>query len=385
MTWHTSKIEISRSAYLNNLKFIQSQLPENVKFSSVVKGNAYGHGIQPFVNIALENNINHFSVFSSEEAFQVYQVLGQRKADIMIMGMVADEALEWVISNEIQFYIFDIERLFQAINIAKKVGKPALIHLELETGMNRTGLTNQDLSEALNAIKKNDIYVKVFGACTHFAGAESISNYVRIERQKFRYIEMCSFLQDELRDVRYFHACCSAGIMRYPEMIGDLARIGIMQYGFWPSYETFIEYSSDKLIKTDPLKRIISWKTSIMDIKNVKRGEYIGYGSIYLASKDLKIALVPVGYGYGYSRSLSNVGRVLVGGKRVAITGRVNMNLIVVDITDVPNARKGDEVVLIGKQGDLEISVASFGDASNQINYELLTRLPESLPRIIVG
>ena len=384
MTWHTSKIEISRSAYLNNLTFIRTQLPENVKLSSVVKGNAYGHGIKPFVNIALENQINHFSVFSSEEAWQVFEVLGDRQADIMIMGIVPDEALEWVISNEIQFYVFDLRRLTNAIKVAKKVGKPALIHLELETGMNRTGFTEKELSEAVSLIIENDVYLKVLGACTHFAGAESISNYVRIERQKSRYIELCSSLQDRMRNIQFFHACCSAGIMRYPEMVGDLARIGIMQYGFWPSYETFIEYSSDKLIKTDPLKRIISWKTSIMDIKDVKRGEYIGYGSIYLASKDLKIALVPVGYGNGYSRSLSNVGRVLVGEKRIAVIGRVNMNLIAVDITDVPGTQKGDEVVLIGKQGELEISVASFGDASNQINYELLTRLPDKLPRIIV-
>jgi len=384
MNWHSSRIEISRSAYLNNLKFLKSQLPAHVRFSSVVKGNAYGHGVSPFVNLALDHGIQHFSVFNSSEAWHVYKAIGEREAEIMVMGMIEGDAIEWAVSKGIHFYIFDIDRLQNTIEAARKTGVQALVHLELETGMNRTGLDKTDLIKILDLINENSSYVRAIGVCTHFAGAESIANYLRIEKQKVKYIELCNFVQENHENIPYFHACCSAGIMRYPEMIGDLARIGIMQYGFWPSFETFIEYSSDKVIKTDPLKRIISWKTKIMDIKEVKRGQYIGYGSIYLASKDVKIGLVPVGYGNGYSRSLSNVGRVLVGGKRTAVIGRVNMNLISIDVTEVPHVKKGDEVVLIGKQGKLEISVAAFGDASNQINYELLTRLPDYLPREIV-
>lgn len=158
-----------------------------------------------------------------------------------------------------------------------------------------------------------------------------------------------------------------------------------MQYGFWPSDETLINYLNKKEDKTDPLKRVISWKTRVMDTKEVNTGEFIGYGTTYLAHKKLKIATIPVGYAHGFSRSLSNTGRVLIHGKRVGVVGIVNMNLMTVDVTDIPETKKGDEVVLIGSQGDLSLSVASFSELSNQLNYELLTRLPNRIPRVITN
>ena len=164
-----------------------------------------------------------------------------------------------------------------------------------------------------------------------------------------------------------------------------MVRIGIMQYGFWPSDETLINYLSKKEEKVDPLQRVISWKSKVMSTKEVNTGEFIGYGTTYLAHKKMKIATIPVGYAHGFSRSLSNQGRVLIKGKRVGVVGIVNMNLMTVDVTDIPEIQKGDEVVLIGKQGDLAISVASFSELSNQLNYELLTRLPYKIPRIITN
>jgi alanine racemase len=156
-----------------------------------------------------------------------------------------------------------------------------------------------------------------------------------------------------------------------------------MQYGFWPSPETFVKYAVNKKDQRDPLKRVISWKSKVMAVKNVKPGEFIGYGQSYLARDNMRTAVVPVGYAHGYTRELSNQGRMLIAGKRVGVVGMINMNMLLVDITEVPEARVGDEVVLIGHQGDMEITVASFGELSNQLNYELLTRLPHNLPRII--
>jgi alanine racemase len=161
----------------------------------------------------------------------------------------------------------------------------------------------------------------------------------------------------------------------------DMVRIGIMQYGFWPSIETYIQYFNGKDNRTDPLDRIIAWKSKVMSTKIVKEGEFVSYGTTYLALEEKEIAVVPVGYSHGYSRMLSNQGRVLIGGYRVGVIGMVNMNMLIADITSVPDVKVGDEVVIIGKQGDLEISVASFSEISNQVNYELLVRLPATTRR----
>jgi alanine racemase len=163
-----------------------------------------------------------------------------------------------------------------------------------------------------------------------------------------------------------------------------MVRIGILQYGFWPSKETLIQYLSKKSIKTDPLTQVLSWKSSIMSLKKVKTGEFISYGTSYLAQKDMKIALIPVGYAHGFSRNLSNQGRVLISGLRVAVIGMVNMNMLIVDVTANDNVKLGDEVVLIGSQGDLSITVSSFSEFSDQLNYELLTRLPGEIPRNVI-
>jgi alanine racemase len=165
----------------------------------------------------------------------------------------------------------------------------------------------------------------------------------------------------------------------------DMVRIGIAQYGFWPSIETFIQYvHGKKEERYDPLDRVISWKSRIMSIKTVNEGEFISYGTTYLAQEEKVIAVIPVGYSHGFSRMLSNQGRVLIGGQRVGIIGMVNMNMMIADVTAVPDVSVGDEVVIIGKQDNLEITVASFSEISNQVNYELLVRLPERTDRKIV-
>ena len=163
-----------------------------------------------------------------------------------------------------------------------------------------------------------------------------------------------------------------------------MVRIGILQYGFFPSREVLIDYLTRHKENDYPLTRLISWKTKVMDVKSVKAGDFIGYGTSYLANANMKVASIPVGYSHGFSRSLSNQGRVLIQGKRLSVVGMVNMNMTLVDVSNLEGVQKGDEVVLIGKQGDLEISVSSFGEFSDLVNYELLTRLPSNIPRKIV-
>lgn len=381
--FYTSYIEISKSALQHNLKFLSHHIHKNVQISSVVKGNAYGHGIEVYIPLAESCGIKHFSVFSADEAYRV-QKSAINKNTIMIMGLVEDEQLAWAIENEIEFYVFEFDRLQKAIELAIKMKKKAIIHIEVETGMNRTGFNPKDIGKITQLIANNSAFINFKGLCTHYAGAESITNYYRIKKQQKSFQKSIQKFTDKKVTPQQYHTACSAAALRYPKSQMDMVRLGIIQYGFFPNKEIYIEHLTKKKITKDPLKRLISWKSKVMDIKKVKAGEFVGYGTSYLANSNLKIATIPVGYSHGFSRSLSNQGRVLIQGQRVSVVGIVNMNMITVDVTKIENVQKGDEVVLIGKQGDLEISVSSFSEFSEQVNYELLTRLPQNLPRFIV-
>ena len=378
----TSRIEISKECLLNNMAFLQKLIHPRTTISSVVKGNAYGHGIEQYVPLAESVGVNHFSVFSADEAYRVQQCT-KGNVTIMIMGDILDDQIEWAIREGIEFYAFESKRLKKALEIAKELNIPAKVHIEIETGMNRTGFMREEWGAVADLLKNNQEYLTFQGLCTHFAGAESIANYVRIEAQRKVYKAGLAFFKQHGLVPTYRHACCSAAAIRYPDMHFDLVRIGILQYGFWPNREIFIEYLKEQADKEDPLRRLISWKSRIMSVKDVEIGEFIGYGTTYLAHRPMRIALVPVGYCHGFSRSLSNQGRVLLHGVRTSVVGMVNMNCIAIDISDVHDAKRGDEVVLIGRQGALDISVASFGELSDLLNYELLTRLPQNIPRFV--
>lgn len=249
--------------------------------------------------------------------------------------------------------------------------------------MNRTGFNSSELKWVQEFLHKNAEYLLFKGLCTHFAGAESIANYYRIKKQIDRYEEIyVQFCKKNLKPIQK-HAACSAAAMMYPETQMDMVRIGIMQYGFWPSPEVLVNYYNTKRKREDPLKRVISWKSTVMSVKKVKRGEFVGYGTSFMADENMKIACVPVGYAHGYTRSLSNVGRVLINGERCVVIGTINMNMMVIDVTLLENIKRTDEVVLIGNQADKQLSVSSFSDYANLLNYELLTRLSPDISRII--
>ncbi|TSA25781.1 MAG: alanine racemase [Bacteroidetes bacterium] len=376
----TSGLTLDLEALRNNLSFLRKHIGPHPKISSVVKSNAYGHGIEQFVPMAEQVGIDHFSVFSSAEALRVFQIKSP-DTHLMIMGWISQDEIEWAIQHDVEFYVFDLHRLGKAIQFSKMLNKPARIHLEVETGMNRTGLTNRELAQALALIAGNRDQVSLTGICTHLAGAESIANYYRIQRQLRIFRRTLTRLEGQGFHPEFRHMASSAATLSYPATRMDLVRVGIAQYGFWPSQEVFIDYVHSRKNKSDPLRRVLSWKSRIMSVKEVQMGEFINYGTTFLSTSDRRIAVIPVGYANGFSRSLSNQGRVLIGGERVGVIGLVNMNMMIADITNVPDVKPGDEVVIIGKQGDLEITVASFSEISDQLNYELLARLPADIER----
>jgi alanine racemase len=357
-------------------------------FSSVIKGNAYGHGIGHFVPMAEKCGVRHFSVFSSDEARQAARASTEEETHIMIMGMINNEALGWAIERDVSFFIFELDRLKWAVKEAQRIGKPARIHLHLETGMNRLGLERNQFKEAVSIIEKNSKHLQMDGICTHFAGAESVGNYVRIKEQIENFKEYSTWFEDQGIEVKHRHTACSASALNYPETIMDMVRFGIAQYGFWPNRETYMnfvkKYPDINKEHKDPLERVLSWKSHVMSTKQVPAGEFVGYGNTYLTGRDETIASVPIGYSHGFGRNLTNVGIVLVNGKRAPVAGLVNMNLLTIDVTDIPDVKKGDEVVIIGHQGDQEMTVSSFSEMRNNMNYEVLVQIPSRIPRSIV-
>lgn len=381
--FHTSHIEISKSAYKKNIRYLRQVVGDHAKISSVIKGNAYGHGVENIVPLAEENKLRHFSVFSAQEALQVCKVKSP-KSQVMIMGLLDNDEIEWAIENNVEYFVFDPERLEKTFEVATRLKKKARIHIEAETGFNRTGFNYDYLPELMVNLKENREFFHLEGLCTHYAGAESIANYVRVRDQISLYRKFYRFFYRHEMLPAYKHTACSAAVLTYPTTIMDMVRIGIAQYGFWPSPETEMFRFKKEPTPVTPLKRLITWKSRVMVVKEVESGQFIGYGSSYLANKKMKIAIIPVGYSNGFSRALSNMGRVLIRGKRVPVVGTVTMNTMTVNVTDIPGVEKGDEVVIIGKQKRMDISVASFSELSNQVNYQTLTRLPADIPRYVV-
>ncbi|PHR43652.1 MAG: alanine racemase [Fluviicola sp.] len=379
---NSSIVELDKNAIANNVDFIRSQIGKGVKLSCVVKANAYGHSIEQMVPELENNGVRHFSVFSSFEAREVYQAT-RKKSTIMIMGDISNEDLPWVVEKQIECFVYNFHTLKKLVEEGIKQKIKVCIHVELETGMNRHGYSKTDWEELIDYLRKEKDNYILQGLCTHFAGAESSANYKRIQDQQEVFLNGLSVFRDNNLIPQNVHSSCSAAILAYPEFNHDLVRIGILTYGLWPSTEMELTYKIKNKTQKSPLKRVLSWKSRITDISFVESGEFIGYGNSYLAETDMKIASVPVGYGYGFNRSLSNTGRVIVNGVRLSVVGIVNMNMFLIDASNV-DVSINDEVIIIGRHGDKSINVKHFGNLSDTLNYELLTRIDKAIPRVIV-
>ncbi len=381
--FETSAIELSDSALRHNLRFIRKHMKEGVRLCSVVKGNAYGHGLSEFVKMAVNAGVDYFGVHSAEEAYHLRKKLDSLP-DLFIMGVVENEAIEWAIQHQIEFAVFDYARLELALNYSKALKTKAKIHVEVETGMRRTGFDQTQIPALCEWLQLNSEYITFQGLFTHLAGAESQANHFRISNQIINFNLLLKLFESKNLKPVYHHTACSAALINYPETQGNMVRIGILQYGYWPNQETHIRYCGETESNPDLLKRIIRWKTKVMAIKHVNKGSFVGYGTAYLAHKNMTLAIIPIGYSHGYSRNLSNVGSVLINGRVALVVGTVNMNSLTVDITHAGKVEKGDEVVLIGRQNGNVITVNSFSEQSHLLNYELLTRLPFTIPRIVI-
>jgi len=249
----------------------------------------------------------------------------------------------------------------------------------------RSDVQAEEFPKVLSFMKANRDHLTFEGLCAHFGDAEGLSNQFKAERQHKRYKEFLKQCNAKNYLPNYQHITCSASALAMKDTVYDMVRVGVAQYGFWPSPDIY-QLHLQEVDKTfdKPLRRIFTWKTDIMDIRNVKEGEFIGYGTAYQATRDMKVAVMPLGYSNGYPRALSNRGRVLIGGKKAPIVGLINMNLFMVDISHIPGTEVGDEVVLVGRQKNNVINVQSFTNFTQLVNNEMMSRLPAAIPREVV-
>lgn len=345
---------------------------------SVVKSNAYGHGLPQIASIA-KDYCDWFGVDSLDEALALKeQAIGK---PILIMGYTINDRLNEVVKNNFSQVVYNQEIIKKLGELSNQQNKKVNIHLKIETGTSRQGIGEEELSERIELIKQYP-NLQIQGLSTHYANIEDTTDHGYAQSQLEKFKQVIKKLSKQGIEIPIKHTACSAAAILFPETHFDMVRIGISQYGLWSSKETFVSANGDAE-KID-LKPVLAWKTVVAQVKNIKAGTPVSYGLTEKVGRDSKIAVLPVGYWDGFDRKLSSVGNVLIGGRRCKIIGRVCMNMCVADITDVSEVKPEDEVIIIGRQGEEEITADEVGQKSGTINYEVVTRINPLIKRIIV-
>jgi len=372
----SSAIFLSRSAFLNNIRFLKSFAPKS-KFFPVVKANAYGHGLKEVISI-IDSHVDGYCVHSVDEAYCI-----NSKKPVLILGHIGENRkllIEMLKEKEIFFTVYSLFHLSFLEEITETLKKPVGIFIKVETGTNRLGLPEKDALKLAEKVEKSR-HLNLLGFSTHFANIEDTTDhsYAKMQIETFRKV-VKSFSGGK----KLLHNACSAALMLFEETRTDIVRPGISLYGYYPSRETIVSLKNRGYKMEDGLIPPLTWKTKPLQIKEVKAGQYIGYGLTYKANSDMKIAVLPVGYSDGYDRGLSNNSYVLVKGKRCPVVGRVCMNLFMIDVSHVNGITVEDEVVLMGKSGDEEITADILASFLGTINYEIIARLNPFICREIV-
>ncbi len=378
-----SWIEVSESAYASNLRFFRRLVGPRVELSAVVKSNAYGHGMEIVAELAARHGADSFCVHSLDEALRLRRAgISQ---DVLIMGHVPLARLDEVVAADFRLVLFNRQTLERLAAITDASGRRARVHLKIETGTHRQGIDDGDLGDFLDLLGRHPRIV-VDGVTTHFANIEDTTDRGYASRQLARF----EGAVERIRAAGFSpkrHAACSAATLVFPRTHFEMVRLGVSQYGLWPSKETLLSYRMAHQEGDEPtLRPVLTWKTRVSQLKRVPPGALIGYGCTYQATRETRIAVLPIGYSDGYDRRLSNQAHVLVGGRRAPVRGRVCMNLTMVDVTDVPGVELEDEVVLLGRQepGGQEIAAGQLAELVGTIHYEVVARLSPDLSRVLV-
>ncbi|MEY8427006.1 alanine racemase [Lachnospiraceae bacterium 46-15] len=366
--------EIDLDAIGANYQAMHEKLGDGRGMIAVIKTDGYGHGAVPIARLLeLRNYIWGFAVATVEEA-QELRMHGITKP-ILILGYTFREDYRWMAREEIRPAVFKYDMAVQMSEAALAEGKKFFVHMAVDTGMTRIGLadTEEGAGEAVRIAALPGIEIE--GLFTHFARADE-TDKSHAETQFLRYIRFLELLKEKGVEIPLRHCSNSAAILEMPGLAADLVRPGITGYGIYPSEEVRRESLA--------LRPAMSLKSHIVYIKDVEEGTPVSYGGTYVTENKMRIATIPVGYGDGYPRSLSNKGWVLIHGKKAPILGRVCMDQFMVDVTGIPEAKELDEAVLMGESEGSVLDVDALGKLSGRFPYEFVCDIGKRVPRVYI-
>jgi alanine racemase len=367
-------VELDRSALTSNIGQFRSLIGDKINFLAVVKANAYGHGILEISKLSLEAGVDWLGVHSLDEGL----LLRQQGIDcpLIVLGYVSSQELEKAVALGLRLTVYNLDTIHLLAQISRRLKK------KVETGTHRQGIREEDVLPFLQEIQKHR-YLVVEGLSSHFANIEDTTDHTYSRLQLKRFKRIIKKVEENNTEIPIKHIACTAATILFPDTYFDMVRVGIGMYGLWPSKETYL---SSILQKRKPLflKPVLSWKTRIAQIKKIPQGCFIGYGCTYRTTRETILGVLPVGYYDGYSRSLSNYSYVLIKGHRAPLRGRICMDFIMVDITDIPGVNLEDEVILLGQEGEEVISADYLADLASTINYDIVTRINHLIPRVTI-
>ena len=372
-------VELDREVPDHNLRELRKGLRKGTILCAVVKANAYGHGVKEM--IPLLPSADWFAVNSLEEGVELREMAEKRP--VLVLGHVPLDALQEAVARNLDLTVYNRETLEALAQLDLGSIGPARLHLKVETGTGRQGILPSEVKGFVGQLK-SVAGAKLVGVSTHFANIEDTLNHDYAQAQLDRFGDVLSILDRLDIKADFIHAAATAAGILFSKTHFNLVRAGIGIYGLWPSRETYLSTLLGHRPVPD-LRSVLTWKTRIVQIKNLPEGSYIGYGCTYRATRPIRVAVLPVGYAEGYDRKLGNAAYVLIRGKRAPVIGRVCMNLTMVDISDIPHAGLEEEVVLLGQDGEERVSAESMAEWAGTINYEIVTRISPLFPRRVVG
>lgn len=340
---------------------------------AVIKADGYGHGSIPIAHY-VEDVADYFAVASIEEAIDLRE--GGVTLPILILGYNSPSLYQKNLDYDVDQTIYSYESACRMSEAAVKNHKTAKIHIALDTGMTRIGFPADE--DGVKEVKKISQLpgLELTGLFTHFSCADMTDKKYTYEQME-RYDTFYEALVQEGVSIRYRHVCNSAGILDFDHHRFDMVRSGIINYGLLPSDEVNLSAFE--------LKPALTWISHVVHVQEPKPDRGVSYGATYIVKKPMKLATVSIGYADGYPRTLSNKGWVLIHGKKAKICGRVCMDQMMVDVTDIPDVKEEDEVILIGTSGDERITVEEMGDLSSRFNYEFVCDITPRVPRLYSG
>lgn len=376
-----SWLEIDRKALAANARAFRGLLQPPAQLVAVVKADGYGHGLAIAAPAAVEGGAEWLAVGTLEEGARLREMLGP-DFPVLVLNHLHPKDAPDIVRRNLRVTVYSAAVLDALSAVAAALGSTARVHLKLETGTGRQGV---ELREALDLARRAAALpgVELEGLSTHFADIEDTTDHIYAERQLARFREGVAALEDAGVRPPLLHTACSAASILFPETHFDLARVGIGLYGLWPSRETLVS-ARERGIRGFQLVPAMSWKCLVAQVRQVSPGSFVGYGRTWRATRPTRIAVLPVGYYEGYPRALSGRSHVLIRGRRAPVVGRICMNMMMVDVTDIPGVEAGEVAVLLGASGEERIRAEDLAAWAGTIHYEIVSRIHPSLPRLPV-